>query len=281
MRKKFLKRKKYQNPFLPKRSQDEVAKRKKRKRIFILFVFIILVAGLIYLFIYSPVFKINKIVVGETRDSELVNQLQMISRQEIEGYKYLIFPKDNILLLNKEKLEEIIDLRLALDELKIDKKLLHTLKVDALEKIPALLWQEGEEYYYIDKYGMVMGAVRWEEVEMDLPLINRGTSTLVGLNQKIIEMEDIDFIRAVVDKMEKKFKDWGVARVEARRVKNDEIYFHTSQGWYFVLKIESEVDRYLDYLDKLLKGNIEDKSKLEYIDLRIEDKIFYKEKGDN
>ena len=285
MKRKFFKPKKYSNPYLPrltarqakKRVADPV-KKKKRKRIFILFILLLVLAGLVYLVIYSSLFKITKIVVSGAGKNEILNEIQIIANRETSGRDLYIWPRDNILLLNIDMLGAVIDSQVALDKLEIEKKFLHTLKIEADEKVPQLLWNEGKDYFYIDKNGIVMGAVRFEDVEYDLALINRGTTTQIIVGRKIIKADNIKFINDFLAKVRERIKDWQVIQVVTPTVDSSEMSFYTNEGWYFMVKAGGNIEMLVYNLEQLLIQKVDDRSKLEYIDLRIEDRIFYKSK---
>ena len=275
MKRKFFRLKKYNNPYLSQRAVDPL-KKKNRKRILVFFILAAILAGLVYLIIYSPLLKIKKIVISGTEEFDLINDIQIIATRETTGYDLGIWPRNNILLLNKEMFKAVIDSQVVLDELAVQKRFLHTLEIYAKEKVPQLLWKEGEEYFYIDKSGTLMAAVAFEDIKYDLPLINRGTTTQVVLTKKIIEPSNIDFIQQVLAKVSEINSAWQISRLVALTVDNSEIFFYTNEGWYFILKVNNDITKSIYNLKELLAQKIEDRSKLKYVDLRIEDRIYYK-----
>lgn len=275
MKRKFFRLKKYNNPYLSQRAVDPL-KKKNRKRILVFFILAAILAGLVYLIIYSPLLKIKKIVISGTEEFDLINDIQIIATRETTGYDLGIWPRNNILLLNKEMFKAVIDSQVVLDELAVQKRFLHTLEIYAKEKVPQLLWKEGEEYFYIDKSGTLMAAVAFEDIKYDLPLINRGTTTQAVLTKKIIEPSNIDFIQQVLAKVSEINSAWQISRLVALTVDNSEIFFYTNEGWYFILKVNNDITKSIYNLKELLAQKIEDRSKLKYVDLRIEDRIYYK-----
>jgi cell division septal protein FtsQ len=261
---------------MSKRGVEDSSKGKKRKRILILFILIVAFFFFVYFFIYSPVFKIKKIIVSGVTNNDIVNEIQIIARREISGYDLSIWPRDNILFLNKEMLSAVIENQIFLDELEIEKKLLHTLKITALEKLPKLLWNESDEYYYIDRDGYVMGAIGLSDIEYELPFINRGTTTQVVVGRKIVEADNIQFINNFYTKFSEKIKDMYLTQVVVSTVDNSEATFYTNEGWYFIVNTHSDIDRVMYNLREILAQKISQREDLSYIDLRIEDRIYYK-----
>ena len=276
MGRKFFKPKKYNNSYMPKRRAEDPARGKKKKRIPILFILILIIIGLIYIVIYSPVFRIKKIVVSGSGEENILNEIRIVTKRETNGYDLYIWPRDNIILLNTDMLSAVIDSQVLLDELEIKKKFFNKLEINAREKVPQLLWHEDENYFYIDKQGIVMGAVKFEDISFDLPWISRVTSTPVVVGNLIIEPIEIDFIKEVLAKVSKLFNDWQVTQIIVREAGNNRLRFVTNEGWYFILQTGTAIDESIYNLNKLLEQKIAERDKLLYIDLRIEDRIFYK-----
>jgi cell division septal protein FtsQ len=274
---RFFKNKKHNNPFIRRTEKaidpGIIKKRKKRLGIFI---GILILAGVVYFVIYASCFEIKKIAVSGSEDIDVTNKIQIITKNELVGYRNLVIPKNNILFFDKNSLEKKLRENLVLEKLVIKKQLFNTLKIEAEEKLPAVLWDNNGEYFYIDKQGVAIGAVKWEEVKYDLPMVSRGTTTSVVINTKLLDEQNVSFIREAIEKMRARFSDWQIRVAVAQDITNREIYFYTTEGWYVILNTEKDIDKQLDNLEELLKQKLLDRKGLEYIDLRLEEKIFYK-----
>lgn len=276
MKRKFVKKNKYQNPFLPQRNKLDINKSKRKKRIFLIIIMIIILLSLGYFFIYANLWKIKKVSVSGTKNSELINDIREIVQQNKNGFYGWLIPKDNILFFNLENLKNEINSQLVLDRLEIKKKIFGTLEIVLTEKLPVLIWNEGDDYYYIDKFGTVMGARRFEELEFDLPFINHGTTTQIIVGKKILTETSIKYAKDVLAMLANNLKDINVVQLVIPNMNLNNLYFYTEQGWYFILNTDNDIITSLDNLKRLINQKIKNINNLEYIDLRIEDKIFYK-----
>ena len=64
------------------------------------------------------------------------------------------------------------------------KKLPNTLKINYQEKVYALIWQEGDTYYYADSTGDVINEANLLEVEhRDYPIIENRTNQIIFNNK--------------------------------------------------------------------------------------------------
>jgi cell division septal protein FtsQ len=59
---------------------------------------------------------------------------------------------------------------------------------------------------------------------------------------------------------------------------NERTELYTAEGWYILYDEKTDIARALENLDLVLSQQIEDRTKLEYIDIRFAGKVFYKEK---
>ncbi|OGG90964.1 hypothetical protein A3H55_01970 [Candidatus Kuenenbacteria bacterium RIFCSPLOWO2_02_FULL_42_16] len=249
---------------------------RKKKVILATMIILIIISGLIYALIYSPIFKIEKITVEGVNGVDVLNQIQIAANKYTSGYKLLFLPRDNLLFLDKEGLIRFLSENTPVEEIKVGKKLFETLVISGQEKLPVLLWQEGQQNYYIDKTGLVMAAVNKENIKYSLTTINRGTTTPVVVGRKIIDERNVGFIQEALDQIQQQLRDYPVVRVEANDFSNNEIKFYAAEGWYFVLNTRLALDKPLDNLVEFLKQKESEILQLKYIDLRVEDKIFYK-----
>jgi len=283
MQNKFVRKKKYNNPFvkaIPRQSWWQQKKNRFRLR---LAGSVIIISGLVYVFVYSGFLEVRQIVVSGTNNQEVITEIQLITRQYININWWGFIPQDNLLVLNKKKLAEKINQGLVLEKLDIKPSFRHKLKIEAKEKIPVLLWQNyeqiqgglAEEYYYIDRLGIVMGSILFNQVEYDLPLAAYATSSRVIVGRQVIKPDQVEFIVDFFNQSGDKFDQWQFSKAVIINKIDVEFNFYTNEGWYVILGLGQDIGPRLENLKALLDQKIEDRNQLKYVDLRIKDKIFY------
>ncbi len=276
MKWRFIKKNKYQNPFLPKRNKLDIDRQRRKKRIFLISLIFFILIGLIYFILYASLWRIKKISISGTQKTEIITEIRLAVQKNKSGLYFGLIPKDNILFFNVRTLEKKINDDIVLERLEIKKKLFSSLEIMVKEKLPVLIWNEKNNYYYIDKAGVVMGARKFEELKFDLPFINYGTTTQIIVGRKIMTEMDIEFIQRLLVKFKKIFKEIQIIQTVIDKKSKNIFYFYTNQGWYFILKLNSNVEVSINNLKRLLEQKIDNVNNLEYVDLRIEDRIFYK-----
>lgn len=248
---------------------------KKKKAFIFLLAGLLLVCILVYLLVYSSIFRIEKIVISGINEVDNFNAVQLAVQKYTEGFKFGILPKNNIWLINKNQLARFIDENAPVEEVVISKEF-RTLEIGGREKLPVLIWQEGEQNYYLDKSGWVMAAVAEGEIKYDLPTINRGTTTAIVVGAQIIDSKSVDFIEGALEELKEGLRGWPIKKIEVKDFANREVNFYTHEGWYIILDIEGDMGKTLANLNNFLRQEGVDSKKLHYVDLRIPDKIFYK-----
>jgi cell division septal protein FtsQ len=249
---------------------------RKKRGLFFFILFFLFMGGVVYFLVYSPVFKVEQIIIRGINEVDNLNAVQLAIKKYTAGYKLWVWPKNNILFLSEENLGRFLTDNVSVDDLKIKKRLFKTMEIEGQDRLPVFLWQEGEQKYYINKAGLVMAAVEANNIKYNLPLISRSTTTVVIVGEKMIDEGDVSFIRTALDKIDKGLKEFKIIKTEVEDYKNREVSFYTDEGWRLIVDTEGELDKTLWDLAAFLKQETVDTKKLEYIDIRIPNKIFYK-----
>ncbi|HOZ36302.1 MAG TPA: cell division protein FtsQ/DivIB [bacterium] len=248
---------------------------KKKKTVVFLRLGILAAIMVVGFFIYAPIFRIEKIVVSGINEADNLISVQLAVQKYTAGFRFGIWPKNNILFLNKKGLVKFVEENALVQEVTISKKF-RILEIAGREKLPVLIWQEGEQHYYLDKNGWVMAAVDKEKIKYNLTMIKSSTTTAVVVGAQIIDANSVSFIEAALEKLKARLGGWQIQKVEVKDFDGREINFYTNEGWYVILGRGGDIDEALVNLNNFLRQEEIDSGKLEYVDLRIPDKIFYK-----
>lgn len=272
---KFLKKQKNAQITL----KTKLAKKGKKlssRKLLLNGLFLLMLLLSVYFFVWSGFWSIKHITISGTQKAGLMAELIGVIQNYKRGFYYKIIPKDNILFLDLEELSEAIKYHLLLDELSLTKKIPNRLLIYAKEKRPVIIWQDGSNYYYVDKHGKVISAIKIEQIEYDLPFVSSLESNQVIVGKEIIKPEQINYIRETVELVKKKFDDWYIDKIILPTMSGKDIFFYSNQGWYFILSLDSNKQAVLNNLDLLLKQKADKLKGVKYVDLRIEDRLFYK-----
>lgn len=154
-----------------------------------------------------------------------------------------------------------------------------TLKIIIQEKTPALLFLSNGRYYFVDADG-----VAYEEARLDtlpgvvLPKVkNTDPAGRVTLGVPVVASAFVQFIQQVTDELADAVAA-DVAEIRIPSLSAREVHFLLTNNWEIRFDVTRSAVSQLAVLRQLLQTTIppEQQSKLEYIDLRIADRVYYR-----
>jgi len=250
-------------------------KRKKIRGILIVIcsLFLILLAG----FFLLPVFKIKTIEISGNKE------IKAEEIRDILNYK-------NILLASKEKIKNDLMKKFPLIaelEIKINlvkRKIELNLKereefgiVCQAEKIKQenVEIEQTKNCFYIDKKGVIFEEAPQTSGSLII-LVKDYSDRDYGIGDNIFEENIINFIAEA--------KDFLLSEVNIKVIDFDNLSFPvddlkviTGEGWYILFNLQKEARNQLLALKAVLDEKIKDQRQtLQYVDLRIENRVYYK-----
>lgn len=280
-RKDYFK-KDFKNPFFHHK--------KSKKSFFILILILLILGGTLYFLNKSSYFQIKDIQI-EGNETIPSPDLENIIFQQLTKKRFFIFSQSNIFFFSKSQAKKNILKKYLLEELKIKKKLPKTLIINLKERKPAIIWVTGEKNYFIDFQGYIVREISLaqlktqpqEEIQIfrseinlgDSPIIYDLSSSSVQIGQQIISQKLINFVNQLTDLIKENIT-LGISHYQISSQTAKEINLITIQGPKVYFSQELSLENQINNLKVLLDQKIPDPSKLEYIDLRFGERIFWK-----
>jgi hypothetical protein len=251
------------------------------------FLLVIFLATLVYVFIFSLFLKVERVIVSGT---------EAISRGEVEkevasfmeGKYWNFVPKNNLLLVSGNKLEDILEKKFVkINSIIIKKSFPNILNIRIEERKSLIIWCRGEvasgSCFIVDDKGYAYAEADLESQEVkENNLIEMVDSSGREINkgERILSDEYIAFISNIKDEV---YKITGINIIPLYATPSrlsEELTAQTDAGWGIRFSNEITLDKSVRTLKTFLdKKVISDYSQLEYVDLRAENKVFYKLKN--
>ena len=255
--------------------KDEVASR--HRRVFILKIVVLVlgtiavVAGLIYLLFFSRLFDVREVS---------FNGLDTVSSDEFRGkidenlsqkiFKYLP-RRNNIFFVNTGNFEkEFISAYPIFKSVNVQKKLLHGLMFNFLERKPAGIWCFKDSCFYFDNDKVLWGQPAKSSGFIFLTVDDQRERT-----DRKIDDEFFDPIMKVAKDMAGEIKN---IAIPADSFNEFRVY---TTDYYIIFTTDSDTQNQLDILKIFMDDKTKDSSPAggfhpQYIDLRIDGRVYYK-----
>ncbi len=286
-RRRDYQKKDYRNPFFPKLKAKKSHRGKKFA--FILIILIIIIG--LYFLNASDYFTIKDIQIsGNETISE--NAIKTIIQQQLEKRRFLFFRQSNIFFFNSRQAKKELKNNYFFEEVKIKRKFFDTLTVNVREKITAIVWLTEGKSYFLDLDGIAIKEIKAEDLVVQpgkegtesmrarvsqegYPGVYDQSNSPVTIGQNVINKGLADFIVKLTELINTQ-ADFETSHYTISSPFAEQITLVTTEGWQAHFRTTNPADLQANRLFLILSQKVEDRSKLEYIDLRFEEKIFYK-----
>lgn len=236
----------------------------------ILFLFVFLIV--LYFFLFSNLFKITTVEYEGPASFDPTVLKEVVNSQL--GKKKFFVPQSHILFFDADAVYQSLGDYSVLSSLRIEKKPFKTLVVHYRARVPAFSIYSKNLYWIADKEGYILSVSdSWDN---GLPLvydtyrdyrINEYAPFRPYMEKLMLVWSDF-FTRYSKDNLV-------LTRIQFTQ-KADDIELVTNEGWKIILDLQNDVAKQLFVLDRIIKQKIPDRSNLQYIDLRIDDWVYYK-----
>lgn len=240
------------------------------KKYIIFSLIIILLGGLFYLIFMSGYFVEKDVILTNNKTITKDNFLQEINpilHKNILSNNLLFFTSQGLASEIAAKMPEIKSAR-------VKKKWPDKLEIEILEREPILIWQTGSDRYLVDQDGI---AYSKDITNVSLPLVVDESKKPVGMNKKFLTEKFIYFTKF----LKELFTPRTGLNIESINLQEStlEASVKTKEGFTILFDTTRYPEVQIENLNRILadiKNKGENVADVEYIDLRLKEKIYYK-----
>jgi len=245
------------------------------------FLVVAFVGVTIHSLFFSPLLDINSVQISGTDKLGVASISEMIDAV-LRGKYVGLLKKNNIILASKNNIEKVLmDRFKKIESVEITKNFPSELLIDIKERQSSLVFCSGEPCFVIDSGGQAYAQADFVSNELD----EQSLSILRDLSQKSVAMKDVSidvnllqFVANIKNRLRTELgikikQEWSTPTVVS-----SDLRVETLNGWKIYFGEDVGTDKEIEMLKTILNNSI-DKTKqadLEYIDLRLNNKVYYK-----
>lgn len=249
------------NPAVYSRTEQE--KEPRSYRGFNLFICGLLFAGVVYLVIFSGAFDIKNVEVEGYSYPETIKEI--VGEQTERN----IFTK-NIFFFGTRNLRNVLFGDPKIEDITVARVLPNKIRIKIEETKPVLIWSSAGDKFLVTGRGDVIG----EASQENLPVINDSANIKVKVGERVASPTFIKFILGINEGFE------GATGTKINKITlfdiMSDVHVLSSDGWTVYLNAEKKHEDQLKDLSRVLAEIKKSQKKIQYIDLRLENRVFYK-----
>jgi len=239
----------------------------------------------IYSFVFSDFLEITEIEIFglETLEYEKVE----LNTKKIISGKYLgIIPKNNILFIMTKGFNEELKKRFKkIENIETKKSFPNKIDINIKERKLILILCSQGNCFFVDKNGFAYASVNFESEKVkqnNLVKLIDESGKMVSEDNQVLRPEFVKFIFSIADELRNGANLEITNEYRSKSLIAEEVIVQTDKGWDIYLSSSFSIEKSARILKTVLNKQIslKEANNLEYMDLRSENKVFYRMRGD-
>ncbi|MDP1884643.1 MAG: FtsQ-type POTRA domain-containing protein [Candidatus Moranbacteria bacterium] len=237
-----------------------------------------------YVLFFSPLLRVKSVAVDGLESLDRRSVISVASGVMDQNY-FDILDGSNLILASRSRIEEALLGRFKkIESVAISKRFPDKLSISVRERGSALVFCGGSDCYVIDRNGRAYAQADFQSNELD----ERGLIILRDLSRENISMADasvetglVDFLKKVESRLDGDLSIGTKQEWSTPALISGDLRAETAEGWKIYFNYAISADKEIEMLKTVLDNSLDKVSRadLEYIDLRLDNKVYYKLKS--
>ncbi|MCX6766276.1 MAG: FtsQ-type POTRA domain-containing protein [Candidatus Moranbacteria bacterium] len=259
----------------------------KKGGFFSRFLFWLLLVGFlgicVFLLFFSTFLDISKITIQGNQDISSV-EISKVVEKSLEGNYLKYLPKKNFFLASEANIGNAVKNNFnRLEVASIGKKFPDTIVAKVVERKAELAWCSAGVCYFVDGSGLVYGGAAGSEDDLrvgNFLVVVDDSAIPVEIGKTKISPDFIGYVEGANAMMRDDLKIEPVASYHTPGIASQEVSVMTSEGWILKISSEYSIDEAKNIIQTLFEKDLngETRKNMDYLDLRVKGKVYYKTK---
>lgn len=269
---------------LARRGKTEKAASPIWRKIGVVFLVLIFIGSTIFLLFFSPFLLVTKINISGAQDLD-ASSLRSVASSVMAGRYFNAIAKDNLILVSDQKVKlALLDKFKRIEEVQVSKKFPDTLEIKIKERKSMLVLCCAGACFIIDNSGVSYAAADFASNELqenNLIVIVDDSGKTIELGEKMLDPAYMKYLLDIKENLKSDLSIEIDKTYHTPQLVSGDIRATTADGWQIYFDSNLSIQKELDALKLVLSEKVgeENKDKLEYVDLRTENKVYYKLKN--
>lgn len=246
--------------------------------------FLLLGVGIVYFLFFSEWLQISNVLVegNKTIDKKLILDA---TEPYLHKKAFWFFPSNNFFFVPTGQIaKEILSDYKRIGDVKVSRGFPNSLAIRLQEKKAVLLFCSDQGCVWVDEEGVVYNKSSYAEAVgegSDVVIVEDNSHGNYELGQLVTEPAYVDYANRLWHIFPEKIGK-ELVHLSAPLPSAQEIRANTKEGWMVFFDTTMDLDRSVALLQKVIEQELKDKEGgticVDYIDLRVVDRVFYKMK---
>ncbi|MDP1619643.1 MAG: FtsQ-type POTRA domain-containing protein, partial [bacterium] len=237
-----------------------------------------------YALFFSPLLRVKSVAVDGLESLDRRSVIDVADG--VMGRKYFdMLDGSNLILASRSGIEKALkDKFKKIESVEIDKRFPDRLLINIKEHRSIMVFCSGPSCYVIDRNGRAYAQADFQSSELD----EQKLIVLRDLSQRNLPMAEVsieiglaEFLKKVKNAMDRDLnlkikQEWSTPILISGNLRAE-----TAEGWKIYFNYAIDADKEIEMLETVLKNSLDGiaRADLEYIDLRLDNKVYYKLKS--
>jgi cell division septal protein FtsQ len=240
----------------------------------------VFVATTIYVTFFSQLLIVTAIEIKG--NEKLANDdIAEMAREKLRGEIFGFLQKNNLVMIDTDEIERsLLDRYRRIKKVAVYKKFPNTIVIELEERPIRLVYCSAGECFVIDGDGIACARADFEKNELGeqgLTIVNDESGKMIQEKDFFMQIVFIQFILEIE-------KQLSVEGIEVNKkfstpvLVSGDVRVETAAGWRIFFNLQTGAENGVKMLKTVIKNNLQDDqlSNLEYVDVRLPNKIYYK-----
>ncbi len=239
---------------------------------------LIFLSGLVAALLYSPIFTIKNVVINNVGFKPTEDRLAQILNDFMTTRRWYFLPQSNLIFFSSQAARGILASEFYIEEVDFTRHWPNVLKINVAKNVIAAVLKSDNGQYLVDRRGVLVQQIQSQADEVSkLPLVVERDGPKRSLGNEAIKPEVVTFIDELYETWQSQLPELLPQYIVLDSLALPTMEVNMPEGWYVNVTGESSALSQVESLKRLLEERIkDDRSKLQYIDVRFGNRLYFK-----